>query len=110
MSESTMIQLPFTQFSMEMRSGKIIEIDEGSISNIRHTVFNDHRCNGTYLATPWVLHRIKVRHFSLTGDRQSIVFKLPCDIISEGAVRSSIAVGAMNYRGLQAAVACVYFN
>lgn len=37
MSESTMIQLPFTQFSMEMRSGKIIEIDEGFTNLLGYT-------------------------------------------------------------------------
>ncbi|MCI6165495.1 MAG: PAS domain-containing protein [Lachnospira sp.] len=37
MAKSTMISVPFTQFSMEMRSGKIIEIDEGFTSLLGYT-------------------------------------------------------------------------
>lgn len=33
MADNLMRKLPFTRFAMEMRSGKIIEIDEGFVKN-----------------------------------------------------------------------------
>lgn len=37
MAEQMMSPIPFTQFSMEMRSGKIIEIDDGFIDLLGYT-------------------------------------------------------------------------
>ena len=37
MAESNMTAIPYTQFSMEMRSGKIIEIDDGFTALLGYT-------------------------------------------------------------------------
>ena len=37
MADNLMRKLPFTRFAMEMRSGKIIEIDEGFVKMLGYT-------------------------------------------------------------------------
>ena len=40
MADNLMKKLPFTRFAMEMRSGKIINIDEGFVKMLGYTVEN----------------------------------------------------------------------